>query len=219
MSFRNQRWLGPVFLTLLLGACGGGNSLLASSGGTGGTGMSGGTGGSGMSIGSITQFGSVFVNGVEYHISGAAISTENGTQLATGMVVAVDYANGTTATSVTFTDNLQGTVDSNTVNAHSGTVRLVGLGQYVIVGKDTVLAGDAGLVVGDRPALGTGPQGDIELVFGDIDAYENGRGHGVLLFSLWGPALQDAGSFGPGNCSGSSEDGRDDLAEQRSPTT
>ena len=176
MSFRNQRWLGPVFLTLLLGACGGGNSLLASSGGTGGTGMSGGTGGSGMSIGSITQFGSVFVNGVEYHISGAAISTENGTQLATGMVVAVDYTNGTTATSVTFTDDLLGTVDSNGnhVNVNGGSGSLTVLGQTVLISKDTVFEGDAGY-----PTIDTVPAGAVVQVSG----YTNGAS-GTIHASL-----------------------------------
>lgn len=186
MGFRNRRWLLPALLALSLGACGGGNSLIASSGGSGGTGMSGGTGGSGMSTGAITRFGSVFVNGVEYDTTHATITLDGSatpvsqSQLATGMVVTVNgtvNANGTsgTATSVAFTDNLQGIVDSNTVNASSRTGRLVALGQDIHVDKDTVFIGDTGY-----PTIDTVPAGAVVQVSGYTDG-ASGTIHAALV--------------------------------------
>jgi len=80
--------------TLALAACGGGGS----SGGIGGTGGGGGgIGGTGVAYGTITAFGSVWVNGVEYGTGSTTFKTDdhpNGgaTQgdLRIGMVVRVD---------------------------------------------------------------------------------------------------------------------------------
>ncbi len=72
----------------LLVACGG------SGGGVGGIDPGGGIGGSGMtSSGSISAFGSIFVNGVEYETNGAMITVDGDSateaDLGLGMVVLV----------------------------------------------------------------------------------------------------------------------------------
>jgi len=103
-------------IALSLVACGG-------SGGSGG-GVAG-IGGSGfISSGSVTGFGSVFVNGVEYETSGTIFDIDDsgsGSQsdLAIGMVVTVNgtvNADGVTgtATSISYDDQLQGQVSNLT---------------------------------------------------------------------------------------------------------
>ena len=56
----------------------------------------GGVGGTGISVGTITGFGSVFVNGVEFDTSGASITVDgtpaSESDLGIGMVVAVEGA-------------------------------------------------------------------------------------------------------------------------------
>jgi hypothetical protein len=102
-------------IALTLAACGGGA----------GGGSVAGIGGSGFtSSGSVTGFGSVFVNGVEFETSGTVFDIDDsggGSQadLAVGMIVTV---NGTvnadgitgTATSISFDDQLQGPVSAIT---------------------------------------------------------------------------------------------------------
>jgi len=90
--------------------------------GPGGSGGVAGIGGSGyISSGSVTGFGSVFVNGVEFETDSATFDIEgdSGTQddLAIGMVVKVDGSindDGVTgtATSISFDDELQGPVSA-----------------------------------------------------------------------------------------------------------
>ena len=57
--------LALIFITLLLTSCGGGGSTIAGIGGTGIT-----------TSGTITGFGSIFVNGVEYDLTGAGITVD-----------------------------------------------------------------------------------------------------------------------------------------------
>lgn len=132
----------------------------SSGGGNGDNVAGGGTGGTGISSGTITRFGSIFVNGVEFETTGAIITLDDqpGTedQLAVGQVVIVsgtynaDGATGT-ATSVVFKDNVEGPIDSiDLVNS-----RLVVLGQTVLVDGATSFDDDIsprsleGLSVGD----------------------------------------------------------------------
>jgi hypothetical protein len=103
----------PTALALALYGCGGGSSSDSSSttAGIGGTGY--------VSSGTITGFGSVFVNGVEFETDSSSFDIEgvSGTQedLAIGMVVKV---NGTinedgitgTASSISYDDDIQGPV-------------------------------------------------------------------------------------------------------------
>ncbi|NOZ26284.1 MAG: hypothetical protein GXO94_09380 [Nitrospirae bacterium] len=126
----------------LLGSC--------SSGG-GGDLAGGGISGTGVYNGVITSFGSIFVNGVEFNTTGAAI-TANDTaategDLEVGMKVRVE-AEGTTARSVTFDPEVIGPVQGiDTVND-----RLTVMGQTVLVEGTTILKGFGSildLVVGD----------------------------------------------------------------------
>lgn len=107
----------PTALALALYGCGGGSSSDSSSttAGIGGTGY--------VSSGTITGFGSVFVNGVEFETDSSSFDIEgvSGTQgdLAIGMVVKV---NGTinedgitgTASSISYDDDIQGPVSGLT---------------------------------------------------------------------------------------------------------
>lgn len=108
----------------------------------------GGQGGSGANLksGVITGFGSVFVNGVEYNSDSATITT-NGvaadeSKLALGMVVNLQgsvNADGKTgtATSISFSDELEGVVTATTIGA-TGTGMLTVMGQTVTVDASTV---------------------------------------------------------------------------------
>jgi len=127
------------FACLLLGA------LPLTLGGCGSGGKSnqlGGIEGTGFAFGTITGFGSIMVNGIEFSTTGATFTIDGraGTQadLRVGQVVAVVgpiNANGTTgtATSVTFDDSVEGPVDSVDVPGGS----LVVLGQTVRVDGGT----------------------------------------------------------------------------------
>ena len=134
---------------------------VAACGGGGGTVASGGTGGTGISSGSVTGFGSVFVNGVEFSTTTSSV-TLNGTSgpdeatdphrgLKVGMVVEVEGSfddNGTTgtATSITYKDNLEGPISSITGTT---TRTAVILGQTVIMDSQTVVDPMATLAPGD----------------------------------------------------------------------
>ncbi|MFV9616753.1 MAG: DUF5666 domain-containing protein, partial [Gammaproteobacteria bacterium] len=110
-------------IALALVTCSGGVDV----GSVGGGGISG-IGGSGFtSSGSVTGFGSVFVNGVEFETSGTVFDIDDSSggregDLAIGMVVTV---NGTvnddgvsgTATSISFDDQLQGSITGITAVA------------------------------------------------------------------------------------------------------
>lgn len=106
-------------VTLTLAACGGGTG--------GGTGDIAGIGGSGYtSTGTVTGFGSVYVNGVKYETDSTEFDVEgiSATQneLAIGMVVRVEgtvNADGQTGTAsrIVFDDELQGPVSNLTVDA------------------------------------------------------------------------------------------------------
>lgn len=100
-------------------------TLVACGGVGGGSGGIAGIGGSGFtSTGSVTGFGSVFVNGVEFETSDTVFDIDDsgtGSQadLAVGMIVTVDgtvNADGVTgtATSISFDDQLQGPVNAIT---------------------------------------------------------------------------------------------------------
>jgi hypothetical protein len=137
-----------AFRTLVLIAVMAATTVSCTGGGTGGTGISGGTGGTGLSYGTLTAFGSVFVNDVEFNTSGAAI-TLNGASgsgahggLKIGMVVRVRGtidAGGTTGTavSVAYTDDTKGPVSSITaIDATTSDVMV--LGRRVILDAATV---------------------------------------------------------------------------------
>ena len=139
-------WLRTFGLSLLAAlsilACGGGSDVAGV--GSGGTGS--------FSVGTITGFGSVFVNGLRYDDASAIVSDEDGPRnradLRLGMVVTVQGSVNTsgtpTASSIVFDSELLGPVDAGSVNPGSKTFTV--LGQTVIVTAGTAF--DTRLPVG-----------------------------------------------------------------------
>jgi len=123
---------------LLLAACGGSGGGLVADGGIGGSGI--------VSSGSVTQLGSIFVNGIEFRVQGSSFQREGEapeildeiqSQIAPGMVVEVEGTldvNGTSgaATSVRYADIVEGQIDS-LVFQGPGVKLLSILGQEVVV--------------------------------------------------------------------------------------
>ena len=140
--------LGLFIGGMTLASCGGGSTQLSE----------GGIGGTGISTGSITAFGSIWVNGVEFSTSGAKIIEEDDVLGATtlnkddsddtaelapylseGMVVTVTGTindDGLTgiAETISFEDILEGPVVGDPV---TGDTNFVALGQTVFVTNDT----------------------------------------------------------------------------------
>lgn len=121
-------------------ACGGGGGV--ASVGSGGTGT---VSASTFSVGTITGFGSVFVNGVRFDDSSASVSDEDGsrsrTDLKLGMVVkvqgSVDASGTSTASSFSFDSELLGPVSAVSTLGKTLTI----IGQKVWVDDSTVFAG------------------------------------------------------------------------------
>ena len=117
---------------LIVSACGGSSS------------DSGGIGGTGVSLGPIADFGSIFVNGVEFSTAGATISRDGASisegDLRRGMTVevhgSISSSTSGSATSVTVEEAVRGPVESKAGTASAGT--LVVLGQTVLI-DDTTL--------------------------------------------------------------------------------
>jgi hypothetical protein len=118
-------------------SCGGGSGTQTAGGGIGGT---------GISVGTITGFGSVFVNGVEFDTSDAFITVDgtpaSESDLGIGMVVAVEGTfnkDGLTgkADRITYEPLVRGPVDSIDLDEES----LVVLGRTVSTSDDTVFEG------------------------------------------------------------------------------
>lgn len=118
--------------------------LTSSCGGGGGGGdvAGGGLSGTGISSGAITNFGSIFVNGVEFETSGASISLDDTAvsenDLKIGMVVKVQGTFNTTsgsALTVAAEDVVKGPVQSVAGDGLS----LVVLGQTVLVNNTTAI--------------------------------------------------------------------------------
>lgn len=177
------RLLGGLLFTALLSACGGG--------GGGGTTTAGGIGGTGIvSSGTVTGFGSVFVNGVEFKTTGTMITINDNTsrpesELRVGMVVEVqgtlDASGKTgTATSIRFRDNAQAQVQSiDLVNR-----TIVVLGQTVKVDNNTVFAG-------------TGLAALTDLQVNDlvqVSGFDDGSATGTIRATR----VEKTGTFAPG---------------------
>jgi hypothetical protein len=154
---------------LALCACGGGGGAgsLASA--------PGGIDRSGQSVGTVGQFGSVFVCGVEYRTTGATIIVDGQAgqeaDLRVGQVVTVfgtrDASGLTgTATRIVYDDNVEGPI--SVLDPTNG--RLVVLGQTVLVDASTVF--DDGNAPRDLTGLALG---DVVEVSGFVDAAGNVR--------------------------------------------
>ena len=148
------------------------------------SGSGGGITGTGIVIGSISGFGSIFVNGIEFDVSRAGVTIDGtsatDTDLRLGMVVqvrgTVDAATATgVASSVEFDHDLRGPVEAVDVSAST----IVVLGQVVLVSSTTVF---------DGVTLATLVPGDVVEVSGFIDADANIRATRVEL-------QEDTGEF------------------------
>ncbi len=160
-----------VILALgLLGSC---------SGGGGGDLAGGGISGTGVYNGVITSFGSVFVNGVEFSTTGAAITANNTgvteNDLDVGMKVRVE-ASGTNALSINFDPEVIGPVQSiDTVND-----RIVVMGQTVLIQGTTILKGFGSILdlVEGNPLVVSGffdAAGNIRAVFIELKPQTSGE--------------------------------------------
>ncbi|NOY39101.1 MAG: hypothetical protein GXO95_02380 [Nitrospirae bacterium] len=160
-----------VLLALgLLGSC---------SGGSGGDIAGGGISGTGVYNGVITGFGSVFVNGVEFSTTGAAITANDAgvteADLEVGMKVRVE-ASGTSALSVAFDPEVIGPVQAiDTVND-----QIVVMGQTVLIQGTTILKGFGsilGLVAGDTVIVSGffDAAGNIRAVFIELKPLTSGE--------------------------------------------
>lgn len=151
---RRHSWLiAALLLTPALVACLRGEIVINGNtgGGGGGTVSSGGV----IAVGTVSRFGSIFVNGVEYGSSGASISidgTSNSaeTALQLGMVVTVQgtmnsgsTTNGTAA-NITYRPELRGAADgAPSIAGDSATFSIFGL--IVQTNADTVFDNPQGL--------------------------------------------------------------------------
>jgi len=151
MNTVNKGLFASVALLIMV-SCGGGGSDVAG----------GGIGGTGVSQGPITGFGSVFVNGIEFHTTGTEIEIEDilqrpESELRTGMVVKIEWekdSSGTnyTAKRIVYSDDVQGRV-----SGLAGSTFTV-LGRTVTVTSLTVF--DGGLT----DSLGANPLADNDIV-------------------------------------------------------
>lgn len=130
----------------------------------------GGVTGSGVVYGPITEFGSIFVGGIEFDIDGADIEIDGDagdqSQLRIGMLVEVRGSFSTSsqtgsADSVVFDSQLRGPVES--VNAATGEIRV--LGQVVLTDATTVFDGTtiADLQSGDSVRVSAFPDATHRL--------------------------------------------------------
>ncbi len=155
--------------TLAIAACGGGGS----SGGIGGTGGGGGgIGGTGIAYGTITAFGSVWVNGVEYETTNTTFKTDDnpdggGRQddLRVGMVVRVDGSiSGKTAATITEDDSVKGLVEQ-VIDAN----RMVVMGQTIQIDSTTRFENGVVPVAGDRVEIHGLIAGDGVIAAGYVE--------------------------------------------------
>ena len=212
MKYSVSTHLLTLLLAALLTSCGGGGGsspeVVSGGSGSGGTGGSGGSGGSsgggsggsgdtgdtsagisgsGKAIGVITQFGSIFVNGVEYDTSEAVIivngvvATED--DLGVGMVVFIQGTvneDGVTGVAevVIVDDNLKGPISAITsATDESGSVR--DARQITVLGIDVVVE-RTGTVFEDT-TFESLSQGDLVEVYGFAESGNNIRATRVEL--------------------------------------
>jgi len=144
----------PVSLALLI--------LWGCSGGAGGDSLTagGGIGGSGVTVGSVSKFGSVFVNGDEFDTAGAVVVVDgiergSGDQavfdnLSVGKLVRIEgqYAGTGTGTAqrIVYNEDIVGTVASQTV-VDANTRKLVIMGQTIMIDTKTNFVNTALLTV------------------------------------------------------------------------
>ena len=134
---------------------------------------SGGMSGTGVSQGSISSFGSIFVNGVEWNISSATVELDgvraDSTDLRVGMVVRVegnfsDDGLSGDADTVAFDDSIEGPIESDPVETVAGVEKTFSvLGTTVIMRIDETTFDDGASFAGLRAD-------DVVEVSGFLDA-------------------------------------------------
>lgn len=185
-----------ALLAVGLAACGGGGGAPPVNNPPPG----GGIDGVGAAIGPIANFGSIFVNGVQFSTSSAQVRIENSpateSQLEVGQIVKVkgrianDGRTGTAET-VDFNDSVEGPVQSVDLTAST----LVVLGQTVRVTATTVFDNSfanpslAGIAVGSVVEVSGFPNGAGEIVATRIEPKAAGG-----LFELFGVVSSLAGT-------------------------
>ena len=104
-------------------------------------------------VGAITSFGSVFVNGCEYDTDDASFTIDgqpgDESDLRVGDVVEISGPTNCVtgvAASVNFADDLEGIVDSNSVDAITGTGTMVVMGQNITVNPITIFEDETGSI-------------------------------------------------------------------------
>lgn len=119
-----------VILIAIVISCGSGTDTTAG----------GGTGGTGKHTGTITAFGSVFVNAIEFETTDASITVDDAsageTSLRIGMKVQLEAVNGR-ALYIVFEPEVKGPVTA--IDAVNGILTV--LGQNIVVGGDTAFDG------------------------------------------------------------------------------
>ena len=139
--------------SVLIAACGGGGG-----GGGGGSVAGGGIGGTGMTSGTVTGFGSVFVNGIEFETDGASRDVDDRTDISNGrdddkvldigMVVTIfgtvndDGVTGT-AESIFYDDDVEGPVAAAPVEDSDGVTKTFSIfNTTVIVHRNSTVFAD-----------------------------------------------------------------------------
>ncbi|HEY9050777.1 MAG TPA: DUF5666 domain-containing protein, partial [Gammaproteobacteria bacterium] len=135
------KFIGTAFLAGVIAACSDGGSGFA---GIGGSGY--------IATGSVTGFGSVFVNGVEFETSSATFEVENNVNatqadLRIGMVVQVEGTINTdditgTATRIYYGDELEGPITDLTLNSDGTAKTFKVLGVSVVAKKSVTVFED-----------------------------------------------------------------------------
>jgi len=148
------------------------SATLAIAAACGGGGSSGGIGGTGVAYGTITAFGSVWVNGVEYDTSNTNFKTDDNPngggrqdELRVGMVVRVDGSiSAKTAATITEDDAVKGLVEQ-VIDAN----RMVVMGQTLQIDSTTRFDNGVVPVVGDRVEVHGLIAGDGVIAAGYIE--------------------------------------------------
>ena len=167
MKYSTFRWRTHIFSFVLA-------LTVAGCGGSGGGGLAGGgIGGTGITYGTVTGFGSVFVNGVEFDTSGAGFDVDDNpaameSDLGIGMVVAVtgtvnnDGITGS-ATLIEYDEAIEGPIAADPVEDADGVTKTFDV-------LDITVTVDRNNTVFENTGYDSLAQNDVVEVSGHIDA-------------------------------------------------
>lgn len=159
------RWCFAAIAAGAIGACGGGSGGIDGTGGGG----NGGIDGTGVSYGTITGFGSVWVNGVRFDVSNATIKLDDSTvaqaDLRIGMVVRVNGSiEDSRAATITVDSALKGRVEQ-VIDAS----RMLVMGQTVQIDNQTRFDNGVVPVQGDYVEVHGLPVADGTIAAGYVE--------------------------------------------------